>query len=449
MSTTEPPLRILGGGPAGMAAAWYACRAGVPATLYEASGEPGGNARTLHHGPFAYDTGAHRLHDKDPAVTRDWRELLGDDLRRVGAPSQVWSGGRGLPFPLRPAGLLRALPPRVLARALLELAARRPGGGPPRSLGELAERNYGPTVAGRFLLNYSRKLWGADPFRLSPAVSGARLRQLGAGELLRQLLPRRGPAPHLEGSFLYPREGIGQLWGAIADQLPAGALRARCPVQRLRHDGSCVRELVAGGEPPVAVDQLLSTLPLPVLVDALDPAPPARVREAAHALPFRDLLLVRLELRQGPLSDNASIYFPDPALPFTRLYEPSNRSAELAPAGRSLVVVEWPVPAGAPTPDAAVEAVVDGLAGCGLLRPAEVVGSGLQRLPRAYPVLTHEALEAGEAVLAYLGRFGNLRLVGRNATFGYLHLHDLFAQAREAVGEIGGGPKPRLRPPGI
>ena len=37
----------------------------------------GGNAITFRHGAFLFDSGAHRLHDKYPDVTRDLQALLG------------------------------------------------------------------------------------------------------------------------------------------------------------------------------------------------------------------------------------------------------------------------------------------------------------------------------------------------------------------------------------
>src|SRR5262245_39001951 len=72
-------LHILGGGPAGLAVAFYAQRAGLGFELLERSHELGGLCRTLALGEHRYDTGAHRFHDRDPQITADVRELLGAD----------------------------------------------------------------------------------------------------------------------------------------------------------------------------------------------------------------------------------------------------------------------------------------------------------------------------------------------------------------------------------
>jgi len=82
-------LTILGGGPAGLGLAFYAHRSGVPFVLFERSSELGGMCRTLRHGEHLYDCGAHRFHDRDPEITRDLIELMGEDLFTVDAPSRL------------------------------------------------------------------------------------------------------------------------------------------------------------------------------------------------------------------------------------------------------------------------------------------------------------------------------------------------------------------------
>ena len=46
----------------------------------------GGNCKTIIDGEFRYDTGAHRLHDKDSTVTNEIKSLLGDSLLKVSSP---------------------------------------------------------------------------------------------------------------------------------------------------------------------------------------------------------------------------------------------------------------------------------------------------------------------------------------------------------------------------
>ena len=92
-------IHILGGGPAGLSTGYYAQKSGLDFTIYEAGSEPGGNCRTLRSGDFLFDTGAHRVHDKDAELTDEIRNMLGDDLFEVSAPSEIYSEGNFFRFP--------------------------------------------------------------------------------------------------------------------------------------------------------------------------------------------------------------------------------------------------------------------------------------------------------------------------------------------------------------
>jgi protoporphyrinogen oxidase len=96
---------ILGGGVAGLAAGYYAKRAGIPFAFFEKSGRIGGNCITLRHGDFWFDSGAHRIHNRNQQITQELKDLLGDDLLRVEAPSQIFHHGRLIDFPLSPLNL--------------------------------------------------------------------------------------------------------------------------------------------------------------------------------------------------------------------------------------------------------------------------------------------------------------------------------------------------------
>ena len=121
-------IQILGGGPAGLSAAYHAEKLGLDYALLESSAQLGGNCRTMRLGDFRFDTGAHRLHDKDPEVTAEIRSLLGDDLLEVHAPSEIFSDGRFFAFPLRPLNLARQLNPAILMRIIAENLWPKPRG---------------------------------------------------------------------------------------------------------------------------------------------------------------------------------------------------------------------------------------------------------------------------------------------------------------------------------
>ena len=169
-------------------------------------------------------------------------------------------------------------------------------------------------------------------------------------------------------------------------------------------------------------------------------APPADILAAAGEIAFRNLVLCALRLRTDRFSDNASLYFPDPDVPFTRLYESKNRSASMAPSGETCVVLEIPCDPGDATwraPDAKIiSTCVHALARATGFDPDLVVEASVHRAGHAYPVLQRGAATRVAEMLGYCARFGNLRLAGRNALFRYAHLHDMLRQGRDAVNAL-------------
>lgn len=436
-------LTVLGGGPAGLATALFARRAGLGTTLLEASHRVGGTCRTFEHDGFRFDSGAHRLHDKDPGVTALVRELLGEHgLHRVEAPSRIFDDGRFVEFPLTAGGLLRHLGPAEMARCAADMAVERlRARGMADSFEDHSVRRYGRRLAGRYLLSYSEKLWGTPCSELSPVVAGGRLRGLDLRTFLTEsILGRR--SNHMEGSFLYPRRGIEAIPAAIAQAVGDRVIRTGRRVVGVRHRDWRVEAVEVEGGEVLAVERVASTLPLSVLLRIMLPTPPADIVEAATRLRFRNVRLVVVLVDRPSVTDAATLYFPAGGLPFARVAEPRNRCPEMAPEGRTALAAEIPCSDDDrwwQENDRAVEEEVTGhLIRIGLLAAPDVLGTTSRRLPHAYPVLDRVALAASERASGWLRGIANLHLGGRGGLFMYGWIHDMVRGGRELVAQISG-----------
>jgi protoporphyrinogen oxidase len=449
-TSSERSLTILGGGPAGLGVAFYATRAAIPCELYEKSSGFGGICRTFQHGEHRYDCGAHRFHDRDPEITTDVRDLLGDELRRVVAPNQVWDGDRFLDFPPTPLGLLRSCGLRESARMGLELVRERLRSRPNLSLEDFAVSRFGETLARRILLNYSEKLWGLPAAELSPDAATRRLKGLSLSSLLSEVMSRGRKSAHLDGSFLYPRRGYGQICEAIEQSLPPATLRPRLEVVRLEcRDGRVTRVDLAQGEAIRPRGRILSTLPLPALVTLLGAAVREDAQRAARALRFRHLRLIFLRLDQSRVSGNASIYVPDRSLCVSRIYEPRNRSAVMAPPGETALVAEVPCfledPLGQLSEADLAARVIDEIVALGLFERGRVLEWKHHVVPNAYPVYARGYADHVATIRAALEPIANLDTLGRAGQFVYSHLHDQLRYAKDYVAglaQAAQGPSP-------
>ena len=450
METTH--LHILGGGPAGLTAGYYAKKCSGNFTIFEAGERAGGNCRTLkikgtdckfqalQSGDFRFDTGAHRFHDKDPQVTEEVRTLLGNDLLRVDAPSEIFFKGKFYRFPLLPSDLTQKLETKTLLKIVWEQLQSSPKK-KIENFGEFAINQYGKTLAERFLLNYSEKLWGQPPHNLSTAIAGNRLKGLDLRSFLRSAVfgtPRH--PKHLDGSFFYPRYGIGMISDKLCEFIGKEHIQLEHRISRLIHKDGKIERIVLNDAIEIQAATVINTLPLTLSIRMLEPSPPPELRAVADGIKYRHLVLCVFCLNRDAFSPNASLYFPGEEFPFTRLYEPKNRSAEMAPNGQTVIVLELPCYSNDAVwnmSEAALQMEVwEALQRVKRLFPEEVIHYQTYKLPFAYPVLEVGFEERVTRLVRYFETFENLYLTGRSSLFRYLHLHDLFKAGKEVIEKI-------------
>lgn len=436
------PIAVLGGGVAGLAAGLAARSLGLPFRIFEKTGRTGGNCVTFSRDGFLFDSGAHRLHDRDAQATGQFKMLLGNGLRRISVPSLIQHRGMFLDFPFKMGDLAAKLGWPFLMRVTGEvLLARLRREGATADFASRERRNYGRTLARHFLLNYSEKLWGVPCERLAVEAAGNRLQGLKLSTFLREaLFPDSASGCHLEGPFYYPDNGIGAVSEALADGCGRAAISPNAEISRVFHDGRRIQAVETGNGERFECSAVLSTIPLDRFLRMLAPPPPAEILNAAAGFRFRQLALVALFLNRETVARAATIYFPDPSLPFTRVYEPKNRSARMAPPGQTSLVAEIPYSPGDRfeymEDERLSEIVRSHLVRTGLIAERDVIATGVRRLADAYPVLEIGVENRRREIFSYLAGFANLKTIGRCGTFRYLHIHDLLPQSTRAVKEI-------------
>jgi len=442
MNFDTQDITILAGGPAGLSVGYYARKHRLSFTIYEASHRVGGNCITHRQGNFMFDSGAHRLHDKDEEVTQEIKCLLGDELHRVSAPSQIYFRGKYIDFPLSPLDLLTKIGTLEFSKAGFDfLSARLNKTASDDSFESLALYRYGRGIAEKFLLNYSEKLWGLPCRCLSPNVSGKRLKGLDLRTfLIEATLGKMAKTQHLDGSFYYPKLGYGRVAEKIEQFCGPENIRLNHRINRVAHDGRKILSIgIAGSERRHRVKQVVSTLPVSLLIRIMDPAPPEEIVWLANSLRYRHLRLVTLFLDKPSVNENATVYFPEKVFPFTRIYEPRNRSQFMSPPGKTSLVIEipchredkiWQL-----NDHELINDIANKLVDIGWIKPEEVLGTWCGRLNYAYPILELGFEDKVNKIFNWLGRFENLKLSGRNGKFAYTHLHDMMRFGKEIVEE--------------
>lgn len=422
---------VVGGGPAGLTAAWALMKAGVRAVVLEKDTQFGGHARTVVHDGFLFDIGGHRFFTKMPEVERIWREVLGARFRRVPRLSRILYRRKFFHYPLRPFEALWRM--GVFESAWVMLSYLRKKLFPVRPEDDLEawmSNRFGRRLFLMFFKGYTEKVWGLPCTALRAEWAAQRIKSLTLGSAIKNaLLPAADRPRSLIEAFDYPERGPGMLWETMAERLSEGGqeLRLGRDVVRIRHAGGRVEALVArgpdGNEEHPGTD-FIASMPLSELVLALDPEAPADVRAHARALQYRDFITVALVIRRPLVFPDNWIYIHTPEVLVARVQNYKNWSPAMVPSpDLTCLGMEYFCTEGDPLwslPDEALRALARREAErLDFAAPGEIDDAVVVRQRKAYPVYDETYRTHVEALKAYLAGFGNLQMVGRNGLHKY------------------------------
>jgi protoporphyrinogen oxidase len=426
MGTLE--VAVIGAGPAGLTAAYALAQRGCRPQVFESSKYVGGISRTEQYRGYRFDIGGHRFFTKVGVVNDLWREILGNEFRRVPRLSRIFFRGRFYPYPLVVGQTLRNLGPVESLRILGSyLAARVRPTTNEETLEQWVTNRFGDRLYRLFFKTYTEKVWGIPCHQIRADWAAQRIKGLSLASAVRSALGIGGKGvKSLIHEFDYPRLGPGQMWEACRDRVEdlGGTVRMNAEITRLHHRGDHITAVETADGESLSVDAVISSMPIGHLIERLSPTPPPEVLAAARGLRYRDFLIVALILDGDSLFPDNWIYVHDPTVQVGRIQNFKNWSADLVPdpattcLGMEYFCSEtddlwgWD--------DARLIAYArEELARLGLAS-AEVVRDGcVLRQKKAYPVYDEEYRAHLNVLRDYLKTFTNLHTVGRNGMHRY------------------------------
>ena len=440
MALTEPlasRVVILGGGPAGLTAAYELGKANISAIVLEKDAQVGGLAKTVEHQGYRFDIGGHRFFTKVEAVERIWREVLpaADFLRRPRL-SRIYYRRKFFPYPLKLGPTLRNL--GLVNSLLIGLSYLRVAimpKGPEETFEQWVTNRFGRRLYQTFFKTYTEKVWGAPCSEIRADWAAQRIRGLSVPAILKNLLwkpaaqNKAGVIKTLIEEFDYPRLGPGMMWERMSELVAqqGGEVRRNADVTRLSWHAGRVAEVeieCEGRRETVAGDGFISSLPLRDLIRKLDPPAPPEVRAAADKLSYRDFLIVALIVNRRELFPDNWLYIHEPEIKLGRIQNFKNWSADMVPdAEKTCLGLEYFCFEGDGLwnmTDAELLALGrQELAQLGLAREDEIEDGKVMRVTKAYPVYDAGYREALATVREFLATLENLQLAGRNGLHKY------------------------------
>ena len=344
---------VLGAGPAGMSAAWRLSQLGYPVTVLERDGAVGGMGKTIEVGKYAVDYGPHTFHIRETEESRAIHEaikpLFGDDPLILTRGTRVLLRGKEYVYPLEMLQVLTGVSPLLSARIVFDylVATLKSTFAPPKtedSFEEWGVRNLGRTLYDLCFGIYSARVWGLPTSQIS-SKQAQRVAKLNLKNIiLRTLGIKADPATYFT-KYMYPRQGISVLYESMASAIrrAGNCILLESPVVRLERDGDRIARVAYaqhGREQIIDCDGVLSTLPLPALVDMMTPSLPPSVAQHASKLRYRSLKLIYIALKRAQLTDYHWVYLLDEQYRVNRMSEQKNVSGEMVPPDRTILCIE-------------------------------------------------------------------------------------------------------------
>lgn len=445
----KPSMLVIGAGAAGLTAAVEAGRLGHQAIVVERNSIVGGLARTENYKGYRFDLGGHRFFTKVKWVDDWWRDMLGDAFLRRPRLSRIFYAGTFFSYPPSFFNAVFGLGPFEGLRITLSyLKAQIFPRHPVITFEDWVTNNFGKRLFSVFFETYTEKVWGISCRVLRAEWAAQRIKKMSLRTILRSMLFKTGrKVTSLIDEFDYPRQGPGMMWCAAAERVEAqgGHILLHTELVRLVHAGryiqhadvcssNCVRT--------IAANAFISTLPLPELIARLDPPAPARVRDAAGQLRFRDFLTVCVIINSPTVFPDNWIYVHEPKVRVARIQNFKNWSPLMVPdANKTSLGLEyfcnrndelWTMSDADLIKLAASEVAAIGL----IADAASVVDGCVFRVPHAYPIYDEGYAGAVDVVREYLDEFVNLRTAGRNGLHRYNNQDHSMLAGRLAAREL-------------
>jgi protoporphyrinogen oxidase len=439
-------ITILGAGISGLSTSYHVGH--DECVVYEECNHYGGHTASRFRDGFTWDDGPHVNYGKHDYVRNLFAESVNQEVIEFCPIIRNYFHGHFIDHPAQ--SNLYQIPEPLRSQCLnsfLETRNNSSSEEPPRNYQEWIRQAFGPVFADNFPAAYTRKYWTTEPQNL-----GTDWMEFMAAEF-----PRRSPTrqtriyyPSIEdvtagykgplgrntfyaNTFRYPAHG-----GFISflRKMADGANIQYC--KQLKRINFKKKELEFFDGFRTGYDVLVSTIPLPVLIECSEDAP-REVREAALRLHCTSILLVEITANHPTRRDDHYLYVYDEDKISTRITVTERFSPNNAPPFMTGVSAEVYGSSYRPLPvdrDEVVRRVKEELIEMGLIESPESIKSVyLRDVPFAQVIFDHDRQPALNEVNGFLDEHG-VRRLGRYSEWEYLMTHDCVMASRQIADSI-------------
>lgn len=430
-------ILIIGAGLAGLSTAYHLGNKDYQ--MYEKEGEVGGLCRSYEKGGFTFDYTGHLLHLKNDYTSTLLEKILPRTLTPHRRRASIYSKEVLTPYPFQ--ANLYTLPKEVIKECLVGFIEAekmrkgvRTGRGNPRSRSAYSFKDwivtmFGKGIAKHFMVPYNEKLWRRDLGNLSSEWVDWSIPLPTLDEVIGGALGLENGHMGYNAQFLYPETGgIGLLPQSFLPHVSTVQCNRRLTAVDLKKKRAWFDD-----ESSVHYDFLVSTVPLPELIDMIRDVP-SRIAEMGAGLQHISVLDVNIGITSNGLSDQHWIYFPEPEVPFYRAgcYSHFSRSAA-PPKAASLYVEVSYLPENPLNRKDVRRSVYDGLRACGIVQDRDqIIIEDIVDIPYAYVIYDTFRQKNLPKIIDYLER-NSIFSIGRYGSWEYMSMEDTLLQGKKVA----------------
>ncbi len=343
---------VLGAGPAGLAAAFTAQKAGYHVVVIEKSDIAGGKGGSRTWKDFIVDFGPHAYHAMTKEITDFMLDHSGGEMIDVTIEQRLYIMNKPMGYPFNIKEAITKFTPWLNFRILwdylwvkvkslfVEL--------PRNSFKQYGIANFGRTLYDICFGLYSERVWSCSADKLSVEFAKRKLPNVSLGSFLLQAITRKKEENarsylHVR-RYMYHKKGIGKVYQNIADgiaarggQLVYNASIGKIILARDRRVTKIVLGAPYGSEIPV--DYLISTIPFDTLLSYLSPGIDSLKGIEEH-MPFQHGVIVNAVINRPKFDSPHWMYLVNKRFHFNRVSEPKNFSEQCGPKDTTLLMLE-------------------------------------------------------------------------------------------------------------
>jgi protoporphyrinogen oxidase/glycosyltransferase involved in cell wall biosynthesis len=467
---------IIGAGPTGLSAAYHL---GEGSLLLEQNDTVGGWCRSVVEGGFTFDYAGHIMFSNEPYVHQMYQRLLGENVHWQDREAWIYSKNVYTRYPFQ--GALHGLPPDVLKECIVGAIEARygrldskassqsaPAGSSPASckpesivdccadgliestaslaaatnvapwkaepanFEEFIYKVWGAGVAKHFAIPYNRKLWAVPLTEMETSWLGGRVPLPDLEEMIDGALRPVSKPVGPNARFGYPLKGGFQALMNGFLPLLTGDLRTHAQVTKV---STRTRTLLLSDGSRYRYRHLISTAPLPKLIEMIGAEAPEEIRSAAKKLRHVSVRCVNLGVARAQLTDKHWIYYPEDTV-FHRIFVQGNASPHCNPPGCFGLTCEITYSPNKPLPceaDALIDRCIKDCIKVGLLRESDrILVRNQIDMPHAYVVYDHVRKQNVELIRNWLLK-RDILLAGRYSEWEYYNSDHAFIAGKKVA----------------